>query len=158
MKRRSFLQAGAGAPAIQLVKTQGAPTKEKFTPVPLARHYNASARDFGPRPWARNINPPEVKDDLIRRGHQFRSRSDVEVLVHAYEEWGEAFLQRIRGMFALAIWDSRTQTLIAARDATAKILEKTMQLIKNSDHPLLPVSLENWRKEVKKNFLFFMGF
>lgn len=65
MKRRSFLQAGAGAPAVQLVKTQGAPAKEKFTPIPLARYYNASARDFGPRPWTRNINPPEVKDDLI---------------------------------------------------------------------------------------------
>ena len=61
-------------------------------------------------------NFAEVKEDLARRGHRFRSRSDVEVLVHAYEEWGEAFLQRIRGMFALAIWDSRTQTLIAARD------------------------------------------
>ena len=61
-------------------------------------------------------NFQDVKADLVRRGHQFRSRSDVEVLVHAYEEWGEAFLQRIRGMFALAIWDSRTQTLIAARD------------------------------------------
>ena len=61
-------------------------------------------------------NFPEVKEELIRRGHRFRSRSDVEVLVHAYEEWGEAFLQRIRGMFALAIWDGRTRTLIAARD------------------------------------------
>jgi asparagine synthase (glutamine-hydrolysing) len=57
-----------------------------------------------------------VKEDLIARGHRFRSRSDVEVLVHAYEEWGESFLQRIRGMFALAIWDGRTRTLIAARD------------------------------------------
>lgn len=55
MKRRSFLQAGAGAPAVQLVNTQGAPAKEKFTPISLARHYNASSRDFGPRPWARNI-------------------------------------------------------------------------------------------------------
>jgi asparagine synthase (glutamine-hydrolysing) len=58
----------------------------------------------------------EVKQQLIARGHQFRSRSDVEVLVHAYEEWGESFLTRIRGMFALALWDGRTRTLIAARD------------------------------------------
>jgi asparagine synthase (glutamine-hydrolysing) len=58
----------------------------------------------------------EVKRDLIARGHRFRSRSDVEVLVHAYEEWGESFLTRIRGMFALALWDGRTRTLIAARD------------------------------------------
>ena len=58
----------------------------------------------------------------VKRGAASRAaiasdpRSDVEVLVHAYEEWGEAFLQRIRGMFALALWDGRTRTLIAARD------------------------------------------
>jgi asparagine synthase (glutamine-hydrolysing) len=61
-------------------------------------------------------NFPEVKQELIGRGHRFRSRSDVEVLVHAYEEYGEAFLGRIRGMFALALWDGRTRTLLAARD------------------------------------------
>ena len=61
-------------------------------------------------------NFEELKRDLIARGHRFRSRSDVEVLVHAYEEFGEAFLQRVRGMFALAIWDGRTGTLLAARD------------------------------------------
>ena len=58
----------------------------------------------------------EVKDALVARGHRFRSRSDVEVLVHAYEEYGEAFLQRIHGMFALALWDGRRRALIAARD------------------------------------------
>jgi glutamine phosphoribosylpyrophosphate amidotransferase len=46
-------------------------------------------------------NFQEVKRELVARGHQFRSQSDVEVLVHAYEEYGESFLQRIRGMFAL---------------------------------------------------------
>jgi asparagine synthase (glutamine-hydrolysing) len=61
-------------------------------------------------------NFPAIKQELIARGHQFRSRSDVEVLVHAYEEYGERFLERVRGMFALALWDSRTRTLIAARD------------------------------------------
>jgi asparagine synthase (glutamine-hydrolysing) len=61
-------------------------------------------------------NFPDVKRELIARGHTFRSRSDVEVLVHAYEEYGESFLTRIRGMFALALWDARTRTLIAARD------------------------------------------
>ncbi len=57
-----------------------------------------------------------MRHQLTERGHRFRSQADVEVLVHAYEEWGEDFLQRVRGMFALAIWDSRTQTLLAARD------------------------------------------
>jgi asparagine synthase (glutamine-hydrolysing) len=61
-------------------------------------------------------NFPDVKRELIARGHKFRSRSDIEVLVHAYEEYGESFLTRIRGMFALALWDARTRTLIAARD------------------------------------------
>jgi asparagine synthase (glutamine-hydrolysing) len=61
-------------------------------------------------------NFPQIKQELIARGHTFRSRSDVEVLVHAYEEYGEGFLSRVRGMFALALWDGRTRTLIAARD------------------------------------------
>jgi len=61
-------------------------------------------------------NFEEVKRDLVARGHRFRSRADVEVLVHAYEEYGEAFLSRIVGMFAFALWDGGTQTLIAARD------------------------------------------
>ena len=59
----------------------------------------------------------ELQQELESCGHRFRSRdSDIEVLVHAYEQWGEDFLVRLRGMFALAIWDGRTRTLIAARD------------------------------------------
>jgi asparagine synthase (glutamine-hydrolysing) len=58
----------------------------------------------------------DLRQELAGLGHQFRSRSDIEVLVHAYEEWGESFLTRLRGMFALALWDGRTRTLLAARD------------------------------------------
>ncbi len=58
----------------------------------------------------------DVRRELEQRGHRFSSRSDIEVLVHAYEEYGDAFLERIRGMFALALWDGRTKTLLAARD------------------------------------------
>ena len=59
----------------------------------------------------------ELQRELESHGHRFRSRrSDIEVLVHAYEQWGESFLERLRGMFALALWDGRTRTLIAARD------------------------------------------
>ena len=61
-------------------------------------------------------NFESVKAELTAKGHRFRSRADVEVIVHAYEEWGPEFVTRIRGMFALAVWDSRTQTLLAARD------------------------------------------
>ena len=59
----------------------------------------------------------ELQHELESHGHRFRSRqSDIEVLVHAYEQWGEGFLERLRGMFALALWDGRSRTLIAARD------------------------------------------
>ena len=59
----------------------------------------------------------ELQQELESFGHRFRSRdSDIEVMVHAYEQWGVNFLTRLRGMFALAIWDGRTRTLIAARD------------------------------------------
>ena len=61
-------------------------------------------------------NYQELQETLRSRGHTFRSRSDIETLVHAYEEWGESFLEHVRGMFAVALWDSRTQTLLAARD------------------------------------------
>jgi asparagine synthase (glutamine-hydrolysing) len=61
-------------------------------------------------------NSPALRDELAARGHRFRSRSDIEVLVHAYEEFGEGFLDRVRGMFALALWDGRSRTLLAARD------------------------------------------
>jgi len=62
-------------------------------------------------------NFQELRQELEGHGHVFRSRaSDIEVLVHAYEQWGEDFLPKLRGMFALALWDGRTRTLIAARD------------------------------------------
>ena len=57
----------------------------------------------------------ELQHELESHGLHSRN-SDIEVLVHAYEQWGEDFLLRLRGMFALAIWDGRTRALIAARD------------------------------------------
>lgn len=61
-------------------------------------------------------NFEEVKRELIARGHQFHTRSDIEIVAHAYEEYGERFASRLHGMFAIALWDGRTGTLLAARD------------------------------------------
>ncbi|SEO97820.1 XrtA/PEP-CTERM system amidotransferase [Aquisalimonas asiatica] len=61
-------------------------------------------------------NFPALMDELVARGHQFRTRCDTEVIVHAWEEWGEACVERFRGMFAFALWDRNAETLFLARD------------------------------------------
>jgi asparagine synthase (glutamine-hydrolysing) len=58
----------------------------------------------------------ELRSTLEGHGHRFRTRCDTEVVVHAYEQWGPAFVSRLNGMFALAVWDARTRRLVAARD------------------------------------------
>ncbi|HEY9610894.1 asparagine synthase (glutamine-hydrolyzing) [Allocoleopsis sp.] len=61
-------------------------------------------------------NYPELTHSLSRRGHHFYTHTDTEIIVHAYEEFGDEFLQHLNGMFALALWDSRRQRLVLARD------------------------------------------
>ena len=62
-------------------------------------------------------NHEELRVELERAGHRFRTRCDTEVLVHAYEEWGETFARRLRGMFAIAILDAPRQRVLLVRDA-----------------------------------------
>jgi asparagine synthase (glutamine-hydrolysing) len=61
-------------------------------------------------------NFPALRAELVRAGHRFATRSDSEVLVHGYEEWGEDVLARIEGMFAFVIWDGRARKILLARD------------------------------------------
>jgi asparagine synthase (glutamine-hydrolysing) len=65
-------------------------------------------------------NYQELRNDLIARGHQFRTHSDTEVLVHLYEEYGVEGLPKLRGMFGFAIWDSNKRETLIVRDRFGK--------------------------------------
>lgn len=62
------------------------------------------------------FNFAEIRAELEKRGHAFRSNSDTEVIANAYEAWGDECVHRLRGMFAFLIWDVKRQRLFAARD------------------------------------------
>jgi asparagine synthase (glutamine-hydrolysing) len=61
-------------------------------------------------------NHADVRDELDARGHRYRTRSDTETIVHAYEAWGDDCVHRFRGMFAFGIWDAPRRRLLLARD------------------------------------------
>ena len=61
-------------------------------------------------------NHAEIRPELESAGHRYRTRSDTETIVHAYEEWGDEGVHRLRGMFAFAIWDAPRRRLLLARD------------------------------------------
>src|SRR5437764_4595822 len=71
--------------------------------------FNGEAYDFAP-----------LRDELRALGHPFTTRSDTEVVLRAYLEWGEEFAEHVHGWFALAIWDSRKRKLVLARDRLGK--------------------------------------
>ena len=80
----------------------------------------------------------ELRTELLAHGHRFRSMSDSEVLSHGYEEWGEALFARLRGMFALAIWDQPRARLLLARD---RMGEKPLFLLQDAEQTLFASSI-----------------
>src|SRR5690242_696800 len=65
-------------------------------------------------------NYPELRAELLQRGHVFTTKSDTEAIVHAYEDFGESCFSKLRGMFSIALWDSRQRKLVLARDRVGK--------------------------------------
>ena len=65
-------------------------------------------------------NWQKIRDDLIRKGHIFTTKTDTEVIVHLYEEMGEKCFEKFNGMFAVAIWDNNCKKLVLARDKMGK--------------------------------------
>ena len=62
------------------------------------------------------FNYVELREELVALGHRFRTRSDTEVIVHAYEAWGDGAFERFNGQFAVALWDAAEERLVLARD------------------------------------------
>ena len=75
-------------------------------------------------------NSPELRDQLIRKGHRFKTSTDVEVILHLYEEYGKNCVKHLRGMFAFAIWDRNNRTLFIGKDHLG---QKPLFFCKNGD-------------------------
>ncbi len=65
-------------------------------------------------------NHPELREELLRRGHRLRTRTDTETLVHLYQDHGDGLVHHLRGMFAFALWDAPRRRLLLARDRLGK--------------------------------------
>ena len=64
----------------------------------------------------KKYNFKDIKEELLKKGHIFKTKTDSEVLIHGYEEYGEALVTKLRGMFAFVIWNMTDKTLFGARD------------------------------------------
>ncbi len=83
---------------------------------PLGNHDNSIQIIFNGEIY----NFKELRNELLKKGYEFKTSSDTEVIVYAYEEYGERCVELLRGMFAFAIWDSNLQRLFIARDRFGK--------------------------------------
>jgi asparagine synthase (glutamine-hydrolysing) len=106
----------------------------------------------------------ELRDELIARGHRFRSHADTEVIVHLYEDVGASFVDRIDGMCAVALWDGRAGRLVLARDRAGKkplfYFRDARRIVFGSEikalfaHPDVPTDLD----EAKLPYYFLYGY
>ncbi len=90
------------------------------------------------------FNYPELRAELLALGHQFYTHSDTEVIVHAYEQYGDSFVQYLNGQFAIALWDRRRRRLLLARDRAGILplfytLQDEQLLFASEVKSLLPV-------------------
>src|SRR5438132_7481759 len=99
-------------------------------------------------------NFAELRDTLAADGHVFKTRSDTEVIVHLYERNGPAFVERLDGMFALAVWDATERTLVLARDRLGKkpllTYESDGELYFASEHQAMIAGLGSGRFTVDR--------
>jgi asparagine synthase (glutamine-hydrolysing) len=99
-------------------------------------------------------NFEQLREELSKQGHTFRTRSDTEVIVHLYERDGEAFVEKLDGMFALAVWDASRRTLLLARDRLGKkpvlLYETEGELYFASEHQALVAALGSARFSADK--------
>ena len=117
--------------AVELMRHRGPDGEGRYTSGPIglaARRLAVIDLQTGDQPVANEAgdivcvlngeiyNYRELRSELGAAGHVFRGQGDVEVVPHLYEEHGDAFLDRLRGMFALALWDERRRRLLVARD------------------------------------------
>ena len=90
-----------------------------------------------------------LRDELSKQGHVFRTRSDTEVIVHLYERDGDSFVEKLDGMFAVAVWDASRRTLVLARDRLGKkpvlLYETNGELYFASEHQALVAGLGSAR-------------
>ena len=115
---REIIHRGPDDEGIFILQNVGLGTR-RLSIIDLAGGHQPLSNEDGTIWIAHNgevYNFPDLREELIGLGHTFKTRSDTETIVHAYEEWGGEFVQRLRGMFAFAIWDQKKEWLLLVRD------------------------------------------
>jgi asparagine synthase (glutamine-hydrolysing) len=89
-------------------------------------------------------NFPELRKQLLAKGHVLKTHTDTEVIVHLYEDYGEQCVTKLRGMFAFALWDARKKKLLLARD---RVGIKPLYFIRTSDSLLFASEIKAFRAD-----------